>query len=402
MKSTSMRRWLLFGFAFFVCITTTAGSGRCCPFCPSGGQTLTMDVHQASMVLFGTLTNAKLDPNGDFGAGTTDLVIDAVVKDHEMLGGKKVLTIPRYVPPDPGNPVKYLIFCDVFKGKIDPYRGIALPPKTDIVKYLQGALAVKDRPVSDRLKFFFEYLDNSDPEINADAFREFGNADYKDYREMAAKLPADKVATWLEDPATPAFRWGLYASMLGHCGTDKHAEVLRTMIQDPQKRMTTGIDGVLAGYAMLKPKEGWANIRGILGDEKKEFMFRYAALRAVRFFWEWRQDIVSPKEIVDATSLLLDQGDIADLAIEDLRKWGRSEVIDKVLDLYTRKTHDVPIVRRSILRYALDFAASNPKAAAFVAARRQEDAEAVKDAEELLKLEKTTRPPASPATAASK
>ena len=166
------------------------------------------------------------------------------------------------------------------------------------------------------------------------------------------------------------------------------------MVQDPQKRLTSGIDGVLAGYTMLKPKEGWAHIRGVLGDGKKEFMFRYAALRAVRFFWEWRPDVVSQRELVEAASQLLDQGDIADLAIEDLRKWGREECMDQVLGLYGRKSHDVPIVKRSILRYALSFP-DNPKAAAFVAARRAEDPEAVKDAEELLKLEKTAPPAVS-------
>ena len=35
----------------------------------------------------------------------------------------------------------------------------------------------------------------------------------------------------------------------------------RNMVDDPQKRLTSGIDGVLAGYTMLKPKEGWAAIR---------------------------------------------------------------------------------------------------------------------------------------------
>lgn len=396
MMTRTLPRWLLLLLVLTVWGTALTGPGHACPFCGPPGQTLTMDVSQASMVLFGTLANAKLDPAGDFG-GSTDLVVEAVIKDNEILGGKKTISLPRYIPPDPANPVKYLVFCDVFKGKIDPYRGIALPLQTDIVKYLKGAVAVKDKSVSERLRYFFDYLDNTDPEINGDAFREFSNADYKDYREMAVKLPPAKIVAWLDDPNTPAFRYGLYASMLGHCGKPEHADVLKKMVEDPQKRLTSGIDGVLAGYTMLKPKEGWTNIRNVLKDEKKEFMFRYAALRAVRFFWEWRPDVISPKELVEAASLLLDQGDIADLAIEDLRKWGRAEVVEQVLGLYGRKSHDVPIVKRSILRYALAFP-QNAKAAAFVAARRSEDAEAVKDAEELLKLEKTTPPPATAGT----
>src|SRR5436309_14290588 len=85
-----------------------------CPFCSMQGQTLIGDVNQASMVLFGTFTNAKLDASGDLGQGSTDLVIEATLKKHEILGDKKVLTLPRYVPTDKNSDAKFLVFCDVF------------------------------------------------------------------------------------------------------------------------------------------------------------------------------------------------------------------------------------------------------------------------------------------------
>src|SRR5262249_23699754 len=147
---------------------------------------------------------------------------------------------------------------------------------------------------------------------------------------------------------------GLYASMIGHCGNDKHAELLRKMLDDPLKRVGSGVDGMLAGYAMLKPKEGIAYVQSLLSDSKKEFMLRYATLRAVRFFWDFRPDIADKKELVASVCLLLDQGDIADLAIEDLRKWSRWELNDRILELYGKKSHDVPIIRRAIIRYALN------------------------------------------------
>jgi hypothetical protein len=355
------------------------------------GQTLTGEVNQASLVLFGTLANAKLNLGaGGFEQGSTDLQIEAAIKKHEILGDKKVVTLPRYVPTDK-NTSKFLIFCDVFKGKIDPYRGIPVKSDSDIVKYLQGALAVKDKDVSKRLRFFFDYLDNAEVEIANDAYKEFGNADYKDYREMAKDLPADKIAKWLQDPATPAFRHGLYASMLGHCGSDKHAEALRKLLDDAQKQASTGVDGLLAGYTMLKPKEGWAYIRDILKNSKKEFMLRYAALRAIRFLWNSRPDLVPEKDLVEGVTILLEQGDMADLAIEDLRLHRCWDVADRVLELYGKKSHDVPIIRRYIVRYAL----SCPKkeAAEFVATVRKKDPEMVKDIEELLKETPAPPPP---------
>lgn len=360
-----------------------------CPFCSAQGQTLVGEVAQAPMVLFGTLANAKLDANGGF-TGTTELHIDTVIKKHDFLGDQKVIILPKYVPTD-NNMTKILVFCDVFKGKLDPYRGIPVKSNSDIVSYLKGALAIKDKPVAARLRFSFDYLDNADVEVSTDAYREFAAADYKDYRDMAKDLPADKIAKWLKDMETPTFRYGLYASMLGHCGTEKHAELLRKMLDDTDKRLSSGVDGMLAGYAMLKPKEGWAYLRDILKDPSKEFTARYAALRAARFFWDSRPDLVDKKQVVDAVCLLLDQGDIADLAIEDLRKWGRWEVADRVLELYGKKSHDIPIMRRSILRYALS-CPDNTRAAALVAEVRKKDGEMVKDIEELLKLESNSKP----------
>src|SRR6516162_9054927 len=88
---------------------SATGPAAACPFCNAQGQTLTADAAQASMILFGRLTNARLDPN-DVNSGTTDLEIETVVKPHEILAGRKVLTLKRYLPLGKEN--KFLVFCD--------------------------------------------------------------------------------------------------------------------------------------------------------------------------------------------------------------------------------------------------------------------------------------------------
>jgi hypothetical protein len=386
-----------------------------CPFCTMQGQTLTGDVAQASMVLVGTPTNAKLTSTDGL-EGTTDIVIEKVVKKHEILDGKKTIQVPRYIPSD-DKKYKFLLFCDVFKGKIDPYRGVAVKADCDVAGYLEGALKVKDKKPGERLAYFFKYLDSPELEISTDAYKEFGNADYKDYKDMAKDLPPETLAKWLKDPNTPGYRFGLYASMLGHCGKAEHAKLLRGLLDDPEKKLITGADGIMAGYILLDPKEGWEYLRSLLKDERKEFTQRYAGLRTARFFHDSRPDVISNDDVVKAASLLLDQGDIADLAIEDLRKWGCWSMTDKVLSLYGEKSHDVPIIRRSILRFALcarDIGPDgtvnkdkpNPKAAAFVAELRKKDKEMVENAEELLRLETTpvtpAPKPAEPRTAGGK
>jgi hypothetical protein len=129
-------------------------------------------------------------------------------------------------------------------------------------------------------------------------------------------------------------------------------------------------------------------MRSIYKDPKKDFLLRFSALRAARFLRDYRPDLVKEDDLVEGVSLLLEQDDIADMAIEDLRKWQRWEMTDKILALFDRKSHDVPIIKRAILRFALSAPAKeHPNAANFVAAMRKKDAEWVQDVEELLQLE---------------
>jgi hypothetical protein len=378
-------------FAACAIVFVPLSTARACPFCSAEGKTLTADAGEASLILFGKLSNARLDPKDAY-AGQTDLEIEMVVKSHAILAGRKKITLPRYLPPEPD--YKFLVFCDVYKGQIDPYRGEAVKADSRIAEYLKGALGVKEKPAVTRLKYFFDYLEDKDPAVSGDAYKEFGFADYKDYRAVTAHLPADTIARWLKDPNTPPSRYGLYASMLGHAGSAAHAKLLRSLLDDPQRRFTSGMDGMLAGYVLLEPKLGWSYVGGLMADSKLDFGLRYAALRAARFFHEFRSDIVPVADLTAALLPLLEQKDIADLAVEDLRKWGQWGVADKILDLYGRESHNVPIIRRSILRYALSCPAGNAKVDAFLAARRKDSAKLVEEVQEILNLE-APKPPAA-------
>ena len=361
-----------------------------CPFCTMQGQTLTGDVNAANLVLFGTLKNAKLLSNGDGLQGTTVIDVEDVIKDHPARAGKNSITLPRYVPPSKEFQYKYLVLCDVFKNKIDPYRGVAFLPESKVGIYLKSAIQSKESSASNRLKFFFDWIDSPDPEIGNDAYKEFGNADYKDFKEMASSLPAKKVAEWLKDKATPGFRLGLYASMLGHCGTKNDASILQGLLDDKEKRLSSSIDGVLAAWVMLDQDSGWNRINQLLRSPKEEFMLRFAALKAARFIHDYRPDLISNQKIINAYTHLFNQGDIADLAIEDLRKWKAWDQSDAIFAIRKNDAGKVAIVRRSILRFALKCPGDVAKA--YVSAARTDDKQGVDDAEELLKLEDAPSP----------
>jgi hypothetical protein len=361
-----------------------------CPFCPSAGQTLLGEVNQAHLIVFGSLSNAQRDPN-EFGKGTTDMDIEVVVKDHEFLKGKKKITLPRYVPPDPKAKSKHLIFCEIYKGELDPYRGEAVPEDSKIAEYLKGAIDLSDKDVPTKLHYFFKHFDSADWSISGDAFQEFSNADYKDVRIAAAKMDPDRILKMLKDPNTSIARFGLLGLLLGHCGSgEKHAGALKDFIDDPKVKQATGLDGLLAGYILLDPKAGMNYVGAIIKDTKEDFLVRYAGLRCLRFFWEYRDEVVHKPAIVEALKPLLDQPDIVDLAVEDFRKWQQWDQAPQIIALFDRPSHDVSIIQRSIIKYALSAPADNKACATFLARMRTDEkqAERVKDLEQLLELEK--------------
>lgn len=363
-----------------------------CPFCAPMGQTLSGEVAQADFILYGTLTNAVRDPNDPtaLNKGTTEMMIDLVVKPHDLIKGKKSITIPRYVPPD-GKDLKYLIFFNVVNGQIDAYRGEAVPADSKLPQYLEGAIKVRDKDPVTRLRYFFDYLEDKDLLISSDAYSEFGYTDYKDVRELAPKLPPEVLLKWLKDPDTRGTRVGLYGLLLGHCGKPEDAKALRQLLDDPERAFSSGLDGLVAGYIMLEPKAGWEYLMKLIKDPNQEFPVRYSALKTVRYFWEYRPDIISKDQVLDAMKVLCDNPDIADMPIEDLRKWKVWALTPFVLEYGQKPSHNsIPIVRRAILKFAIAAATANPQnkaAADYVAAARAKDPRGVEFLEEVLKEE---------------
>ena len=399
-------------------IVVAAGPAAACPFCSTQGQTLSGEVNQADLIVLGRMTNAKQDLN-DFSKGSTELIIDTVVKPHPYLIGRDKLVIPRYIPVGADDKTQHLVFCSLYNrpaefpastvasaailgnfdlAQLDAYRGEPVQPESELAAYLKGAIAVREGDTAAKLKFFFNYLDASELVIGTDALMEFGNADYKDVRQVAPTLPADRILKWLADPNTSPSRYGLYGLLLGHCGKPADAVAIRALLDDPERVYSSGLDGILAGYIMLDKKAGWEYLTQLLADPNKDFPVRYAGLKVLRFFWEYRPDVVSKDEILAAIELLLPQADIADLPMEDLRKWGRWEKTDTILKLGNVDSHrKIPIVRRAILRFALSVPGDNPEAAAYIAEARKNDPERVKYVEEILADEKPR--PAATATA---
>ncbi|MCS7022570.1 MAG: hypothetical protein NZU63_12165 [Gemmataceae bacterium] len=393
--------WLgLIAAALVAVCNQGVGVALACPFCAPSGNTLSNEVAQADMILYGSLANARLDPqDSGFNKGTTDFHIEVVIKPHEIIKGKKTITLPRYIPPE-GKGYKYLIFFNVSaNGELDPYRGDAFPPDSRLPEYLKGAIAVRNKDAVTRLKYFFQYLEDKDVVISSDAYNEFAQADYKEIREVAPHFPPETLLKWLADPNTRGSRYGLYGLLLGHCGKPEHARALRQLLDDKERNFASGLDGVLAGYILLAPQEGWKYLRQLIRDDQ-EFPIKYAVLRTARYFWEYRPDVIPQTQVLEVMQQLIAQPDIADMPIEDLRKWRQWQLTPLILSYAEKPSHkDIPINMRAILKFALAAAQADPKnaaAAAFVAKARQQDPKRVEFLEELLKDEQRLLQQTSP------
>lgn len=388
-------RWLVPAAAL---LAVAPGSASACPGCAPQGQTLTSEIAQADFILYGTLANAVRDPN-DVTKGTTDLNVELTIKPHDSIKGKKTITIPRFIPIDPNSKVKYLIFFNFnpIDGKVDPYRGEQFPADSKLPEYLKGAIDIRTKDVTTRLLYFFEYLEDKDSVISTDAYNEFATADYKEVRAVSARVKAATLLAWLRDPNTRPYRYGLYGLMLGHCGKIEDAPALRAILDDPNRTFSSGLEGLAMGYILLDPKGGWDYLTSMIGDAKKEFPIRYAGLKTVRFFWEYRPDVITHSQALDAMKALMEQPDLADLPMEDLRKWQVWEVSPLVLGYAAKSTHnEIPIVNRAILKYAIAAANADPKNAAaveFVKQARAKDPKKVEFLEDIIRDEQRPVPP---------
>jgi hypothetical protein len=360
-----------------------ASPALACTFCAGelrSKQTLRMHYAAAKAVLHGQLKNPRFDPKTD--EGFTDLHVVAALKDDPARGGQGAITLRTYLPVIGNTPTDYLVFCGVANGKLDPTFGVSATAV--LVEYLKTAAKLDTADAPTRLGFFFKQLESTDTNVAADAFFELAQASDADIMKAAKQFDAAKLRKLIASPDTPAERLGVFAFLLGVSGGATDAAFLAGLLKDAEsERKSSAFGGLLAGYIMLAPKEGWALAASTLGDAKQSYSLRLSTIITVRFFQATRGNECKP-EVLKCCAALLPHGDLADQAIEDLRRWGYWDLTADVLAQFPKPTHAAPIVRRCIVRYALCCPDGNAKK--FVVALRQSDPKLVKHVEDMLEL----------------
>jgi hypothetical protein len=314
---------------------------------------------------------------------TSFLIVRGVLKDHPILAKRPVLRT-RFIPiNDPKNPPSLLVFGDVFKDEPDLFRGIEGGPA--LFEYARGLLAVAPKGDVEVLRYCYDFLGSAEAEVANDAFAELSRAAPADVARAASKFDPAKLRRLLSDEKTPDYRLSLYGYLLGHCGARKDAALLRALIDRTLKEGNVlNREGLLVGYTLLDPAEGWALVRKVAGQGENDFPARYATLRTVRFFSTVRPDVIAKQDRLAVVAHFLDQDDIADIAVNDLYEWRCWDLTERVLALSARKIEAVKprVVYRSVVRYALQ--CPDPRCKAFVAEQRKKNRELVEQQEELL------------------
>jgi hypothetical protein len=348
---------------------------------------LTQEYERARAIVYGRLANPKLNgPGAVPGSGTTELHVEKIVRADAGLGSAQVITLPRYLPIlDPKEPPRWVIFFHMQQDKLEATGGRPLPSLA-LLDYLQGVTALTDR--RQRLLYSARHFATVDAAVADEAFLEFARATDQEVSLVARELDPEVLRGQLRQPALEPERLSLFAYLLGACGQQNDADFLRELIQRNDERCVKALEGLLAGYITLRPDDGWRITHAIVGNEKEPFLRRFAAIRTLRFFHNSKPE-QTREQVLRGLALMLPQGEMADMAINDLRAWKVWDLTAQVLAQYGKPSHDSPIVKNSLVRYAL--ACPRPEARTLVERVRREDPQLVRDLEEDLSLERTSR-----------
>ncbi|HEX3151264.1 MAG TPA: hypothetical protein VHR66_24515 [Gemmataceae bacterium] len=343
--------------------------------------TLREEAANAKVIVYGTIANAKRIGDG----GTTDLIVSRVLKSDPAAAGKKVIQIDRYIeiPTDPDNPRTYLVYGDVEEGQVDFYRGEAVGPA--VADYLAKSLATNiNKDHVSLLKHCAKHFEHEEPIVAGDAVAEFQRAADADVRTACRAIDPDRLRRFLHDKDISHSRLGLYAMLLAHDGNRSDAVLIRDWL-DKLADGSSSLEFLFTAYTLLDPVAGWAYTCNLIQNPKTEFMVRYSGLRAARYFQNTRPDVLSVDDRVKALRISLRHADMADLAIDDLRRWQHWKLTNEVLSITEQKGFDLAIIRRAQVKYAIQ--CPDEKAVQFVATMCATDPVGLREIRELLDAE---------------
>ncbi len=352
-----MRLLLAITVVVFSLITSVA-SAAWCPFCTGAAPVMAEEIQQCDHLLLGKWVGGEKPAGCSKGSATFEITEVGFSKSGRFQKGQTVV-MPQFVAGSKN--ASYTLM-----GLEDSMEDWYLPWEVSADGW--AYLSKMPPPVTDaeaqgeRLMYFLPFFEHEDQFISNDAFAEFAAAPYEVIVPMKDKLPREEILKWLVDPKTPVTRIGFYGLMAGLCGHPEDGELLEQKIVIMDGDFRQGIEGVMAGYLLLRGEEGLKVLedtkmrsRVAKNAEGRElplpFSETYAAMQALRFLWTDEPDRLPKERLRQSMRILLDRPELADLAITDLARWQDWSVQDQLMAMYDDKKFNIPATKRAIVRY---------------------------------------------------
>ena len=348
-------RFTLFALAIAAVLAWAAASARACEFCSAPSLTLSEQLDQADAVVLTKWVSAvkakprdKDDDEAAQFAKTTYKIVEVVKNAGGKVKKETEIVLPEYRPGKPGD----LAMLLGAQGTTLEW-GVPIEVTKASFNYIAKAPGPKE-PMSKRLEFFLDYLEFPDDLVANDAYGEFASAPFAEIKRLKDKYPRERLRKWITDKDTAVTRLGLYGLMLGLCGNEEDAKLMAGRITEPTQDFRLGIDGIMAGYLLLKGDEGLKTLEDakLKPGGKVPFSETYAAMQAVRFVWNYGGNIKKDR-LKQSMRMLLDRPELADLVIADLARWKDWTVQNRLMKLYGQEGYDIPSIKRAIVRYML-------------------------------------------------
>ena len=340
-------------------LSLVAQFATACPYCSRLGSTITLDVEEFPIVVFGVR-----QPDGTF-------EVHRVLKGDEFLDASEAIAIPDAQPN-----LATLAFGESIDGSIAWTK--AQPIEMAEFRYLLGALdALAQDPIA--IRYFYPYLGDRRPAIADDAFYQFARTDYAVLDQAKGQFDRDHLLEIIASPDAMSELRELAYKLLGMVGNEGDAHLPLAVIQAPDAANQRSLKTLIASYLALAGDAGLQRIENeYLANLEAKYELTHAAIEAIRFHLE-ETNRFERRQLLDSLHIVLGNAEISDVVLPDLINAKDWTAIEKVAELFRNARADQRWVRVAAAKYLL---AAPPKAVANVVSELRElDSSAFVEAE---------------------
>lgn len=333
----------LFAVAMIALSSITTSLQASCPFCAAVSQTLRQEIEAMDGAAFGKFVPA--DPKRPAEEGIGRFVVTEIIKGTELIKVGQVVQAPYFGTTN--SETTFLLLG------VDPPElmwSSPLPVTERAQDYIRTMLSLPT-DMTERLKFFMKYFEDTDTLLARDAYDEFANASYEEIKKLKPVMNREQLINWIRDTSLSPDRKRLYLTLLGICGDKNDSKLLEEMMRSTDPAQRAGMDAMIGCYLTLQGADGLALIEELfLKNKKCEFPDVYAAIMALRFHGT-DGGVIERTRVVSSMHYVLDRPELADLVIPDLARWEDWSQVDRLVTLFKTSDENTSWVRVPVINY---------------------------------------------------